>query len=462
MSPFAAAAASFGLLTLALIRPSADDVGVGLVLTALGAALAGVLWPRHRPRPVPGYAYALAALGVAAEILSIAQEQDGHYAYLVQAGHLARAVGRLGVLGLVFRPTLVRFAIGVALVAVLSYAWRSMPLARWRLAFVSTAYAYVAVTLFLHAPRPGIDVWQFRQQGCAALLHGRNPYSEAYRVIAPFAPEAMAGGKVRSYCYPPLTLFADVPGHWLGDVRWSTVAATLGAAALIVLGARRLGLPAGHPAELAAAAFLWHPRGLILLELAWTEPFIACAAGLLWWALAGQRKLMARAALGFLLAAKQYAFVATPPLLAGRRLGWRDMLVGIVLALATLVPFAGNPAGLWLGLVTHHVRGPFRGDSLAIPARVAAHTGYHLPGWIALAAAGAVAGVTVRRATPSLARAALATAAILLTLFAFSRQAHLNYYWLCGYFLALAAGLAAVEARASTSQGEPIPPAPGA
>src|SRR5438067_13369117 len=98
-----------------------------------------------------------------------------------------------------------------------------------------------------------------------------------------------ADGRVQSFPYPPLSLLLAVPGYLVGDVRWSLLAALLGTAALVVATGRRLGLPAGHPAELAATALLCHPRGLLVLETSWTEPFVALGLTATVWAMAGTR-----------------------------------------------------------------------------------------------------------------------------------------------------------------------------
>jgi hypothetical protein len=442
MSAFASAFLAYCFLTYALTRGTSDDKGVILVLLSLGAALAS---QQCRPRrPVAGYLHVLLGLVASLEVVTAGGELFFHYVYLENTRR-SLDPGRLGALGVVFRPNVSLFATLAALGTILTYGWRSVPLGRWRFAIILTTYAYAATTLLLYAPRPGIDVWHLQQQSCNVILLGKNPYAHEYPITAPFAKEVLKDGKVQSYPYPPLTLYLDLAGYLAGDVRWSLLAEILVAALWIVLAVRQLGLPAGHPAELAAVAFLWQPRGLSVLELAWTEPIAAFAAGFLIWSLAAGAKARVRAGLGLLLAAKQYAWIMVLPLLATRRLSRRDLLIGAAIALATLLPFLKEPKGLWLGLVTTHARAPFRNDSLAVPARVALRTGYQLPPALGLIAAGVAACLVYLKSNQSLSRAILGASAILLALFVFSWQAHANYYWLVGYLLAFAAGLALAE-----------------
>src|SRR5262249_17925443 len=153
--------------------------------------------------------------------------------------------------------------------------------------------------------------------------------------------EIMHNGKFVAFPYPPLQLLADLPGYVFGhDLRWGLLAANLAAVWLTIACARRLGLPAGHPAELVALVFLCHPVGVTVLELSWTEPLVALGAGLVAWTAAGARRSGLGAATGFLLASKQYAILLLPGFWASGQLRWRHTLIAIIIPLAVAAPFA--------------------------------------------------------------------------------------------------------------------------
>ena len=56
-------------------------------------------------------------------------------------------------------------------------------------------------------------------------------------------------GKIQSYPYPPASLLLVLPGYLSGDVRWCLLAAMVATAGMLAATGRRMGLPAGHPAE---------------------------------------------------------------------------------------------------------------------------------------------------------------------------------------------------------------------
>src|SRR5262249_14528937 len=214
-----------------------------------------------------------------------------------------------------------------------------------------------------------------QQEACAFLLQGQNPYAaeypNPYDDTRFFGPEVIKDGKVQSFPYPPLSLLLSMPGYLLGDVRWSLLLAILGTAAFLVATGRRLGLPAGHPAELAVIALLCHPRGLLVLEAAWTEPFLALAISACAWTLAAGQRRPTRWALAAGLGAKQFGLLWFPAVWASGRIGWRDVVFAITGAILLAIPFLmGDPAAFWRGVIAFHVYSPFREDSLSVLALI--------------------------------------------------------------------------------------------
>jgi hypothetical protein len=452
---------AYMMLTAALLRrlDRPDPVSLALVLASLGVALAGSCWRR----PVRTGAVARLLLPLALGCL-LAREV---WWLLVEPPSIYRQYAAAD-------PQLRLFHLGVVLLGLLaaSYAWTGMPLGRWRFPGILAVYALLGGWLLLTATtKPRIDVWHLQQGACTELLRGRNPYAADYpNVYGPgdtryIGPEMLTkDGRVQSFPYPPLSLVLAVPGYLLGDVRWSLLMAVLGTAALMVATGRRLGLPAGHPAELAAVALLCHPRGLLVLEASWTEPFVALGLAATIWAMAGTRGRVTAGALAAGLAMKQYVFLCLPALCCGMvsrrchnrgRLGWRQVAAAVVLAGLTALPFLlWDPRALWHGLVDFHVYSPPRNDCVSVVAAVNVATGNWLDPRLGFVAAAVVAAVVLRYGVPGLANATMGSAAIFLAFFAFNKAAHLNYYWLAAVLLALAVVIAAANAEGSGVRGQ--------
>ena len=332
----------------------------------------------------------------------------------------------------------------------LSYALPRPPplLVRWRFPLLLLLFLGQAAVIFAYHQLPLVDVWLFRQAGTGALAHGANPY----QVVVPniyghdrfYGPAALQDGKVVVYPYPPLIALLDLPAAvLLGDVRWTCVAATIVAAALI----SRLG--DGLTAELAGLLVLFQPRTLWVAEVSWTEPvLLACAAGTLlalrrWsrsppegWAAGG-------AAFGLLLASKQYTPLLALPLAFAAPRGGRlraAFLAASVLAV-TLLPFwLWNPAEFWRDVVVTQFLQPFRRDALSWLAAWARWRGGTPSTAIGFAAAG-VAVAAGLRARPSLVQAAATASSAFLLFLLFNKQAFCNYYWLAAGLLAATAAL---------------------
>jgi hypothetical protein len=358
-----------------------------------------------------------------------------------------------GVKELAFLPGAFSLAVLVLACVALTYGWTNMPGGRWRLRGILSIYFFLGAWMIVNTPRPVIDVWWLQQGACEVLLEGKNPYSAEY----PFdrgqlAPEIRNIPKVQSFPYPPLSLLAVLPGYALGDVRWSLLAAMLGSAALMAATGRRLGLPPGHAAELIALAYLCHPRGLMVIRNAWTEPLLTFAATAGIWATAARRDKLFGLSLAGLATVKQTGVLSVPAMWRSTSSLWRTAIPAGAGAMGLILPFfLSDPAGFWKGVVTTHLLGPLRLDSLSVPAIVAASTGYELPPVLAFVAAGVVAWLVLRQKRLSLSERALGSAAILLGFFLFNKTAHMNYYWWAGSFLPLAAIAAAGESNEEAS-----------
>jgi hypothetical protein len=446
-----AAITANGLLAYALYRspPSSKTMTVGLVVIALVIALIGARLGQGKLTRRMAYAHwmALASiviLGILSLLQSFSFFVDTN-AYATPSRPLARALFSGGLF----------VAAVVLLVAVCASYLLPAPVGRGRFAVALAIHVYIGAWWILHHPRPVIDVWQFQQRACALLLGGQNPYGAEYENpygdAGLFAPQVVKDDKVQGFPYPPLSLFLCVPGYLAGDVRWSMLVAICMSGLLGVAAARRLGLPPGHPAELAVIVLLFYPRSLRVLEMSWTEPFLALATGLAVWAIARHRGCLQATALGMLLTVKQTGILALPGLWVVERPRPRGIAVIGLLALVVTLPFlVWDPEALWRSLVVFHLHSPFRTDTLSVSALVATATGHELSPLWGFAAAVVIGVVAFRGGAMSLSQGALGAAALLLAFFLLNKAAHLNYYWWVAYFLALATMGAAAEAGDSS------------
>jgi hypothetical protein len=403
----------------------------------------------------PGLLLVFAALALLITTLRApwpdAVEQAGR-AYLGQALGAVVAVGFVALA--VLRPciymspdtSLAGFRAGIILAALLTltYAGPRGLAPRLRFPLILAVFLALGVWTIRAVPSPHIDVWHAQQRAVELLLGGQNPYTAYYPNIYGdlryFGWGSLKDGRLYSITYPPLVVLLGVPG-WLllGDVRLSLLAAVAGAAAVAVATGRRMGLPAGHVAELAAVALLFHPRAFFLIEQAWVDPYMALGAAAVLWALASERGRALRILLALYLNAKQHAFLWLPLLVAPRRLRWRDALAAGALGAIVVLPFfAWSPEGFWRGVFLIQLTNPFRTDALSALTAVARATGIHLPSIVGFAAAGLVTAYAIRRRRHMPGQEALGGAVMYLAFFAFNKQAFLNYYWLVGAFLMLA------------------------
>lgn len=438
---------AFGLLTISM------PVGMGLVFMGqwLGLALATT-------------AFVLALVGACRRAESAPQSRTALTSILL----VVVGIGLFFMLARLptgyryireFDPALLAFQAGVVLLGLLAagYAWPGAPGSRWRPALFLGGSALLGAWLILAADfKPQIDVWQLQQGACAALLRGENPYATSYshfygEEVGQFiAPQLLDNdNRIRSFPYLPLSLLLTMPGYLLGDVRWSVLAACIGTAAGTVALGRRAGLPPGHPAELAALTVPCSPAGLFLMEVAWTEPFLALAfvAGMAA-LVAGRAGGLAWGAVAFL---KQYGILTLPAVWASGRVRARTLLLGVTAAALVTLPFIlWDPHAFWLGTVGFHIYSPFRSDCVSFPAMFDIFCGYQLPPALGFVAAAGTIAVLVLRQANRLACVPLGAAATLLAFFLFNKAAHINYYWLADAVLAVAVILSSAEDQPAT------------
>ncbi|MEP7009951.1 MAG: hypothetical protein ABJC13_06485 [Acidobacteriota bacterium] len=352
------------------------------------------------------------------------------------------------------------FGCGLLLAGVVGFAGLHAP-AGWRKGLVFLLLAlHLALGIWTvrSQPQPKIDVFVFQQEGSRALAGGENPYRLAMPDIYDeeesaklYAPGWWQGDRLRfGFPYPPLSLLLAFPGYLFGgDPRLAQVVATTLAGALIAF------LAPGRMGTLAAALFLFTPRGFYVLEQGWTEPFpVLLFAAFLWAAVRAPRGRPWL--LGALFAVKQYLIVLAPLLqllapwsLPARRLP-RLALQALGIALAITAPFVlWDPRAFYTSVVAVHLAQPYRPDSLTflalLPDAVARKLAFLPP----LAAIGAI-GLALRRGARTPPGFSVACALTLLAFFSCSKQAHANYYHLAIGMLSVA--LAAIDAPIDTPE----------
>lgn len=431
------------------LNPSRPELAV---LAAPALAAAGEFWPYHEAIVVAWIAVSLVVASVA--ICAPGRWIASPFAWISLA---AFTLAQLLLLGMT-SPERASVLSGCILAAVgavvLSYLWPAMPGARWRFVLILAGYLFLGGRLILRM-EPATDVWSLQRDASEQLVAGRNPYAAEYGNILPqfFDAGVIKNGKLQSFPYPPLSLLLDIPGYLAGDIRWSLLAATAASACFMIATGRRLGLPAGHPGELAVAALLCHPRALYVLNMAWTEPFLFLFISITAWALAGGRQIVAGFALAAAATVKQFGLLWILPAWRTGNLRWRKVVPGMLAALLVILPFlCQNPSAFWRGTVEIHTAGPLRADSLSVLSAIFLATGRKPPEILGIIAAIVVTWLVVWRSKNGIGSALLGEAAILLAFFAFSKAAHLNYYWLANAILALALLASAAEMRGADGQ----------
>jgi uncharacterized membrane protein len=318
---------------------------------------------------------------------------------------------------------------------------------RWSLMIIMViAFCIAGATAFnVRSKNAGIDVFMFQQTACYALTHGLNPYSFKYPSIYPlgtpyYGPGIVdANGYLTVGCpYPPLSILLTLPGYFLGDVRYSDVAAIGISAAVIAFAPTRRGSDRASrsSAPLAAALLLLMPRAVYVLDLSWTEPLLVLMFSFVMFSALRWPKALP-VALGLYLSTKQYTILTLPllPLLIDRpnhwRTLWRLLLKAFLVVTAINLPFLlWNVRAFWRSLVEFQLMQSFRNDALSYLVFIR-HLAPQmpLPAWISLVPLVVIIPVCLRRVASSPAGFAAAVTVVHLFFFAFNKQAFCNYYY---------------------------------
>jgi hypothetical protein len=299
---------------------------------------------------------------------------------------------------------------------------------------------------FVATQHPPIDVQVFLTQASRAILHAHNPYTAAYPDI--YGPQQSAllygpgvvghdGLLNFGFPYPPASLLLAIPAHLLGDVRIAPIVVVLTLSLVLHL--------TGAPAQRGAAVLLACAPGFAQLVVnGWTEGAIVGVVAAAVWLAARRQWLPAAALLGVALASKQYFVVALPALWLLRPYASKAR-VAVMLGAASVVtlPFlAWDPQAFWRAVVQFQLVQPFRPDSISLLVWSVNHFGWPGPAAFSippLAAGMFVAVLTARRLRPGIPSFLTATSLSLLATTALSKQAFINYYFLIGCLLLLAA-----------------------
>jgi len=282
------------------------------------------------------------------------------------------------------------------------------------------------------SPAPVIDVFSLGQESAQFLLAGKNPYVEEMRDVY----EGRANFVIsRHFTYPPANLFPLTLSYLaFGDVRYVSVAAELLVALVLYLLVRKQWPQ--ETAQLLPLLFLFHPRGLFVVEQAWTETMLLAAFALFMLLQFQGRRTAAAAIYGYFLSLKQYLLFFVLHWFLVERNIWR-LLLGISVAAATVVPFAlWDFESFWeQGVLFNFTRTGFREDSLSISSAL-----YPLIGPISKSLSvivGALASAATFRAVRNEGLAGYSWAVTITTyaMFFFGSQAFCNYYYFVGGLL---------------------------
>ncbi len=304
---------------------------------------------------------------------------------------------------------------------------------RWLVPALLGLHLFLGAWMLRTSPAPYIDVFVFEAQGADALMAGTNPYAMTFPNIYGhgdfYGPGLVENGRLLfGFPYPPLSLYFSTLSKWLTtDPRWAQVTA-LALAAGFMAYARGGRLGAG-----AAALLLMTPRGLFVLEQAWTEPFLVCLlAASVFCACRFPRALPY--VFGLLLAVKQYTVFLVPLVLLltplrGRALWgllWRAGATALGVSLPLIVI---NVPAFIRSVVTLQLDQPFRTDALSYLAWWVSQGNAQPPVWVAFAGVAVAIALALWRAPRTPAGFAASVALVYGVFFALNKQAFSNYYY---------------------------------
>jgi hypothetical protein len=296
------------------------------------------------------------------------------------------------------------------------------------------------------SPDPLIDVFPLHQQTAKAVLDGKSIYEPGVvNVLDTYHHDSI----IRAYVYLPLSAYLTAIAFAIThDVRWANLVGQLSGGGLVWLIARRCAKAEGGAnvegqtrqerrtrltpeswADLVAAMLLFHPRGLLVLEKAWTEPLaLPFLGGFVLLALV-RRPFAASVCLGFLCAIKQHLALYLPFLLLAPGVGIVGLVIAGAVAFGTLVPsLIRSPLDLYRGAFGSIASGSLRTDALAIPAELQL-IGLRIPPWVGFVAA-VVPLAWLRRVPRELGPLLLGSCLVFGLFYVCGRQAFCNYYYL--------------------------------
>ncbi len=444
-------------------------IGAGVVL-----ALAVLVWRLYQYLPLQFLAIGLLVPAIALAVIAAAG---------------GRRVGRLMASGDVDSVILLGLAVGMVVFTVSLYLVLVPPDGFSWLGFGLIVGAVFAITAWNHRSRSvvpfvvfllafgslavlvmstmddrgaSLDVMMFQSEASDALVSGENPFGMTF--ANPFSPETSAmywdpsltkdGVLLFGFPYPPASLVTVVPFHVAFDNFRLAQAVAYLATAVAIVGI----LPSLRGRRIATAFLLVSPL-LYVVGFGWTEPLVMVAVAGVAYAFT-RRSTTTPFLVGVAISLKQYAILLLPPSLLlverpwTRDKVWRAMWPPLAVTGATMIPFLlWGPGDFMNAVIRVQMVQPFRSDSLALPAVVAATIGTPPPLVIVAFQAAAVVGATVvclRRCPIGAHGFTLGSAVMLLALFAFSKQAFPNYY-------SLVIGLLFIGAAASLRSTEVAP-----
>lgn len=345
----------------------------------------------------------------------------------------------------------VYFLLGLASVGALRYG----PARYTRRAVTAVIVAGTSLHLVtpFAVPDPGIDVWIWTQSCIQAFLRGVHPYTvDATNLITNVHH---LGPTATRYPYMPLTLVVFAPAYALfGDYRVLSAFCVPATVALNRATGRQIGLDSRF-IDATTLAFLLFPRGTWLTCFGWTEPLLVVV-------LSGFAYLATRApggaaqATAFLLlpALKQYIVAPVLLFLVISRPRASVVAVAVTVAAATVVPFL-----IWdwrptiEGIIIQMVS-PVqpRLDSTSLVALVGLATGVYVTRWVSVVVQFLVAGMAYARLRDhGVGGLLLASSLALYATFLTGWQAFVNYYYLVGEMLLLAAIVLAAARPSETA-----------
>jgi len=376
----------------------------------------------------------LAALLMGAAILSRSAASIGTLPWVVLGGGTSAVVLIYAdPLGLP-RTTWIAPLLVLAVIALLLV---QKPALQWLSAVIATGALAVMLVVVLHAPSPGIDVFQTIQGASNALLHAQNPYQPVFPVegaVTPFTYHIV----LAHFDYLPLAAIITAPARLLGDVRLMSLVALAALFGLATGLAWQSSEPRARLVHVGAVA-LGLPMTVAIVYFSWVDIYSMVGfAG--WIVLRGRHRGWSIALLVLTFTVKPVILIALVPALLWSGPARREALLAGLIALALILPFAlaTGVGNFYQDIIGVQASQNFRADGLTLNSAWYAFSGHTIPVWFGLVAGATVALFVLARRPRDLADvlcagALLSTAALLLAKWAF-----LNYYFIPIWLLVFA------------------------